>query len=175
MFTKLNGNYKVVEINNVVALRSGAIIAQAPLYNNESGTYYKDKTVVQNGFILFLDIDGKLRAPKDAAVKLAPILHYTEELFTDRYTTLASFAVEFNQDHVAYPRGLVLTVGDTFTTNNVSGTIENGLFTINDNGEFIKAQPATYTGFLFRGIKTTLPDGETEALELTYLGDGGAA
>ena len=172
MFERINGNYKVVEINNVVALRSGAIIAQAPLYNNEADTYYKEKAVVQNGFILFLDKDGILRAPGDATLKIHPILHYTEELFTDRYTTLNTFALEF-VDNVAYPRGLVLTVGDSFTTDNVTGDIEDGLFTINDDGVFVKA--IANTGFLFSGVATTLPDGETAALELTYLGDGGAA
>lgn len=170
MFEKINKGYKVVEINNVVALRSGAIIAQAPLYNNEDSTEWKDKLVVENGFILFLDKDGILRAPVDASVKTVPVLHYTEELFTDRYSTLNSFAVEFI-DNVAYPRGLILTVGDSFTTDNAA-TKEDAVYTIANNGSFVKWTSGD--NFLFAGVKTTLPDGVTDAVELTYIGFGGA-
>lgn len=170
MFKRINGNYKVVEINNVAALRTGAIIAQAPLYNNEADTKWKDKTVIENGYILFLDKDGKLRAPADASVKTVPVLHYTEELFTDRYTTLNSFAVEFDGT-VAYPRGLVLTVGDSFTTDNAA-TKEDAVYTLADDGSFVKWTSGD--NFLFAGKKTTLPDGETAAVELTYIGFGGA-
>lgn len=168
MITKYNGNYKVVEINNVVALRTGAIIAQAPLQKKGA---YANKDVVENGYILFLDVDGELKAPANATIKAAPILHYTEELFVDKYTTLNSFAVEFTEG-VAYPRGLVLTVGDSFTTDNVD-TVETGLYKIANDGSF--AVTAAKNGFTFYGVKTTLPDGITPAVELTYLGDGGAA
>lgn len=168
MFTKYNGNYKVVEINNVVALRSGAIIAQAPL--KKSGAY-ASKNVVENGYILFLDVDGELKAPANATMKAVPVLHYTEELFTDRYTTLNSFAVEFI-DGVAYPRGLVLTVGDTFTTDNVD-EFTKGLYIVDTDGSFKAAQ--SKNGHTFYGVVSTLPDGVTKAMELTYLGDGGAA
>ena len=171
MFKRINGNYKVVEINNVAALRTGAIIAQAPLYNNENSTKWKDKTVVENGYILFLDKDGILRAPADASVKTVPVLHYTEELFTDRYTTLNTFAVEFI-DNVAYPRGLVLTVGDSFTTDNAVIEDEDAVYTLADDGSFVKWTSGD--NFLFAGKNTTLPDGETAAVELTYIGFGGA-
>lgn len=166
MFRKINGNYKVVEINNVVALRAGAIIAQAPLMKDGE---YAEKDVVENGFVLFLDIDGELKAPKDATMTAVPVLHYTEELFTDRYIGLNTFAVPF-VDGVAYPRGLVLTVGDTFTTDNVD-EVGTGLYVIGDDGSFEEADTAN--GHTFYGVETTLPDGVTPAVELTYL--GGAA
>ena len=166
MFRKVEGRYKVLEINNVVALRTGAIIAQAPLRKDGE---YANKDVVENGFILYLDIDGELKAPEDATIKAVPVLHYTEELFTDTFNTLDTFAVQF-RDGVAYPRGLVLTVGDSFTTNNVD-VVDNSLYVIDTDGSFKKAVAAA--GHTFIGVKTTLPDGRTPAVELTYL--GGAA
>ena len=170
-------NFKVVEINNSVALRSGHIIAQAPLakanFAGGSAEY------LENGYILYLDIDGELKSPSevDAAILAgqAPILHYTEELFTTGLTEqLKHFAVEWDEDDIAYPRGLVLHVGDTFTTNNFSGTLTDAtLAKINDDGEFVladdKAGLGTYTGPLFHVVPSTLPDGETEAAELTLL------
>lgn len=162
--------YKVVEINNSVALRTGHMIAQAPLaVENYLGD---DKAVVENGYILFLDIDGELKSPGKASLKVAPVLHYTEELFTGMRTQLDAFAVPF-KDGVAYPRGLVLHVGDAFTTNNVAEEmIEDGLYTINDKGQFV----AGTVGHLFVGVAGYLPDGETPALELTYVGyQGGEA
>lgn len=163
MFIKNNGNYKVLEINNVVALRTGAIIAQAPL---KKAGEYAAKDVVENGFVLFLDVDGQLKAPADATAKAVPVLHYTEELFTDRFVGLNTFAVPF-VDGEAYPRGLVLTVGDTFTTDNADQFVD-GIYILEDDGSFKKN--ATATGHSFVGVATTLPDGETPALELTYLG-----
>lgn len=164
--TNINGEYKVLEINNVVALRSGAIIAQAPL---KKAGEFAAKNVVENGYVLFLDVDGELKAPADATMKVVPVLHYTEELFTDRYIGLNTFAVPF-VDNVAYPRGLVLTVGDSFTTDNVD-QVAKGLYILANNGSFKKN--ATASGHTFYGVVTTLPDGETPAVELTYL--GGAA
>lgn len=163
-------NYKVVEINNAVALRTGHMIAQAPLkVENYLG---EDKTVVENGYILFLDKDGELKSPGKAGIKVAPVLHYTEELFTGMRTQLNAFAVPFKEG-VAYPRGLVLHVGDTFTTDNVAEElIADGLYTINDKGQFA----AGTTGHLFVGVAGFLPDADTPALELTYIGyEGGEA
>lgn len=164
MFIKNSGSYKVLEINNVVALRSGAIIAQAPLL--QEGVY-GTKPVVENGYILFLDLDGELKAPANATLKTVPVLHYTEELFTGSRQELNTFAVPF-VDGVAYPRGLVLTVGDSFTTDNAAIEEEAEVYTIHTDGSFLKA--LQNEGHLFYGVPTTLPDGVTDAVELTYLG-----
>ena len=75
--------FKVVEINNVVGLRRGHIIAQAVMKKAN----YKDgnQGYVENGNIFYLDLDGELKTPGNVdpaiAAAQAPILHYTEELF----------------------------------------------------------------------------------------------
>jgi len=187
MFPYVQNNYKVVEINNVVALRSGHIISQVPLYQasntafvtNTAGAY--GANVIENGAILYIDLDGEFKAPGDADDLIVatqnPILHYTEELFTGPLTTLEQFAVGF-EEGVAYPRGLVLHIGDTFTTNNFatnSFSASATLAQVDGNGQFVpKANKAAltngYVGPLFSIVDTTLPDGETPAYEFTYLG-----
>lgn len=184
--------FKVVEINNSVALRSGHIIAQAPLKkinylatNATPGTGDGAESYVQNGSVLYLDVDGELKSPirVNSAVKAAqqPILHFTEELFTDGISEeLRHFAVDFNEDNIAYPRGLVLHVGDSFTTNNFSGTLATAtVAVIDDAGKFVvyadMAAAGTaltnYVGPLFHVVPSTLPDGETDAAELTLLAE----
>lgn len=171
--------FKVVEINNSVSIRTGHIIAQAELEKE----WYRDgnQEYVENGFVFYLDVDGYLKSPRyvTAAIKAAQpaILHFTEELFTTGLSEeLRHFAIEFNDDDEAYPRGLFLHVGDAFTTNNFVGTVvAQTIATVNDDGEFelyadLAAVP-TYTGPLFHVEKTTLPDGETDAVELTVLAE----
>lgn len=184
--------FKVVEINNSVALRSGHIIAQAPLRkidylatNATPGTGDGAENYVQNGSILYLDVDGRLKSPirVNAAVKAAqqPILHFTEELFTDGISEeLRHFALEFNDENIAYPRGLVLHVGDAFTSNNFTGTLATAtVAVIGDQGQFVLyadmaaagAALTNYVGPLFHVVPSTLPDGETDAAELTLLAE----
>jgi hypothetical protein len=184
--------FKVVEINNSVGIRSGHIIAQAPLKkinylatNATPGTGDGAQDYVQNGSILFLDVDGELKSPirVNAVVKAAqkPILHFTEELFTTGLSEeLRHFAVEFNDDDIAYPRGLVLHVGDSFTTNNFTGTLATAtVAVINDLGQFVLyadmaaagSALTNYVGPLFHVVPSTLPDGETDAAELTVLAE----
>lgn len=187
--------FKVVEVNNAVGIRSGHIIAQAPLKkinylatNATPGNGDGAAEYVENGYIFYLDVDGELKSPLrvNAAVKAAqpPILHFTEELFTTGLSEeLRHFALEFNDENVAYPRGLVLNVGDSFTTNNYVVATESPTITlasgtigiINDKGQIVvhstlaKAQAADYTGPLFNVLPSTLPDGETDAVEVTLL------
>jgi hypothetical protein len=177
-------NFKVVEINNSVALRSGHIIAQAKLVRRED-SQWETPDFVENGFFFNLDVDGELKAPGNignAALKLnqAPILHYTEELMTGPITDLKYFAEAWElegADEVCYPRGLVLGVGDTFTTNNFTGTYANGVAILTVAGQLsrLASVPSTiangYVGPLFNVVVSTLPDGETNALEVTYLGN----
>lgn len=178
-------NFKVVEINNAVALRSGHIIAQSPMAKAD----YLDGNAdyVENGYVLYLDVDGKLKSPAELIeqslrMTQQPILHFTEEIFTTGLSQeLRHFAVEWNADNECYPRGLVLNVGDTFTTNNFSGTLAGATVAkIDDNGQFtIHADMAalrtdigsgnTYMGPLFSVEESTLPDGETDAVELTVI------
>jgi hypothetical protein len=184
--------FKVVEINNAVGIRSGHIIAQAPLKkinylatNATPGTGDGAQAYVQNGSILYLDVDGELKSPVrvNAAIKAAqqPILHFTEELFTTGLSEeLRHFAVEFNDENIAYPRGLVLHVGDAFTTNNFTGTLATATVAVIDGlGQFVLyadmaaagSALTNYVGPLFHVVPSTLPDGETDAAELTLLAE----
>jgi hypothetical protein len=184
--------FKVVEINNSVGIKSGHIIAQAPLRkidylatNATPGTGDGAQEYVENGSILYLDVDGRLKSPVrvNAAIKAAqqPILHFTEELFTTGLSEeLRHYALEFNDENIAYPRGLVLHVGDAFTTNNFTGTLATAtLAVINGLGQFVlyadMAAVGTavtdYVGPLFHVVPSTLPDGETDAAELTLLAE----
>jgi hypothetical protein len=173
-------NFKVVEINNSVALRSGHIIAQAKLVRRED-SQWETPDFVENGFFFNLDVDGELKAPgtiANAALKLnqAPILHYTEELMTGPITDLKYFAEVF-EGNDCYPRGLVLGVGDTFTTNNFTGDYAAGVAILTAKGQLsrLASIPSTiangYVGPVFNVVTSTLPDGETNALEVTYLGN----
>lgn len=168
--------FKVVELNNVLANRTGHIIAQAEMAQADFAGGAEE--YLPNGYILYLDVDGKLKSPGnvDALVRANqnPVLHYTEELFTGPTTELKHFAVEWNDEDVAYPRGLVLNVGDTFTTDNFTGTLTGAtVATVSDNGVFElhvnAAAIITYEGPLFFVEVSTLPDGETDAVELTLL------
>jgi hypothetical protein len=176
----IDRNFKVVEINNSVALRSGAIIAQAPL---KKAGLWANAEFIENGYFFNLDVNGELKAPgnvANVALKLsqAPILHFTEELLTGPLTDLKYFAEIWEKDGVtAYPRGLVLGVGDSFTTNNFTGDYAAGVAILTAAGQLsrLASIPATiaggYVGPLFNVITSTLPDGETNALEVTYLGN----
>lgn len=182
--------FKVVEVNNAVGIKSGHIIAQAPLRkidylatNATPGTGDGAASFVENGYIFYLDVDGRLKSPirVNAVVKAAqaPILHFTEELFTTGLSEeLRHFAVEFNDENIAYPRGIVLNVGDAFTTNNFTGTLATAtVAVISDLGQFVLyadmaaagSALTNYVGPLFHVLPSTLPDGETDAAELTVL------
>jgi hypothetical protein len=176
-------NFKVVEINNSVALRSGHIIAQAPLHKADR---WSAAEYVQNGVFFNLDFDGALKAPGDAPAMLRAtqnaMLHFTEELFTGPSSELKSFAVEWVDDEdgndVAYPRVLVLGIGDTFTTNNFTGSLVDGVAIINANGilkilgeEMPVELEGGYAGPAFQVVDSTLPDGYTSAGEFTYIGN----
>lgn len=175
--------FKVVEVNNIVGLRSGHIIAQAEMAKADFAG--GAKAYVENGYILYLDIDGNLKSPGNVEAELrvdqAPILHYTEELFTGISQELKHFAVEWEAGDVCYPRGLVLSLGDAFTTDNYSGTLSGAtLAIIDDDGAMVlHATMAAlktaltiaveYNGPLFHVIETTLPDGTTDAAEFTVI------
>jgi hypothetical protein len=171
--------FKVVEINNVVALRTGHILAQHEL--PKAKFLGGSETYIQNGEIVFLGVDGKLATRNQLAdnaskLLLKPFLVYNEELMTGPYTDLKYFAEVFETGNVAYPRALALNVGDTFTTDNfvlVSGTtFAQGLYAIiNGNGKLEVRKDFTidYQGPLFAVVGTTLPDGITNAYEFTVI------
>jgi hypothetical protein len=181
--------FKVLEVNNIAALRNGHMLSQIVLPKNKflggSATY------IENGEIVFLDVDGKLATlnkvgttdgstaitnAADVKPQLQPFIIFNEELMTGPYTDLKYFAEVFDADNVAYPRALKLNVGDSFTTDNYvvgAGTQANGAYaTINGNGKLSTSNvlPTTaYRGPLFAVASTTLPDGVTAAMEFTVI------
>jgi hypothetical protein len=179
--------FKVVEINNMVALRSGHMLSQVVLPKNKflggSATY------IENGEIVFLDVDGKLATlnkvgttngsdaitnAADVKPQLQPFLIFNEELMTGPYTDLKYFAEVFDADNVAYPRALALNVGDSFTTNNYVGTYGTDIkyATINGDGKLAiaTALPTTaYRGPLFACVPGYLPDGTSQGVEFTVI------
>lgn len=178
--------FKVLEVNNMVALRSGHIVSQVILPKNKflDGS----QTYIQNGEIVFLDVDGKFATlnkvgttdgstaitnAADVKPQLVPFIIFNEELMTGPYTDLKYFAEVFDADNLAYPRALALNVGDSFTTNNYVGTQSTAAYaTINSDGKIALATalPTTaYRGPLFKAVPNYLPDGTTAAVELTVI------
>lgn len=163
------GTYKVVEINNMTALRSGQMAAQAVAIKGDFG----NEDVLENGMILgYGEVElngattlGLVPYEKGAAI----FLHYTEELFLENATQLNTFALDFDEAGVAFPRGLALNIGDVFTTNNVAGVAE-GFFVVKNGLLTAVVGEAEAGSHIFYGIKSYLPDGETPAVEFTYMG-----
>jgi|LakMenE01Jun11ns_1017448.scaffolds.fasta_scaffold9955632_4 hypothetical protein len=181
--------FKVLEVNNIAALRNGHLLSQVVLPKNKflDGS----QTYIQNGEIVFLDVDAKLATlnkvgttdgstaitnAADVKPQLQPFIIFNEELMTGPYTDLKYFAEVFDADNLCYPRALKLNVGDSFTTDNYvvgAGTQANGAYaTINGNGKLSTSNvlPTTaYRGPLFAVVSTTLPDGATAAMEFTVI------
>lgn len=178
--------FKVLEVNNIVALRSGHIVSQVILPKNKflGGS----ETYIQNGEIVFLDVDGKFATRNKLGTTdgstaitnadevkpyLVPFIIFNEELMTGPYTDLKYFAEVFDADNVAYPRALALNVGDSFTTNNYVGTQSTAAYaTINTDGKIALATAlptGAYQGPIFKAVPGYLPDGTTAAVELTVI------
>lgn len=181
--------FKVLEVNNSVALRSGHILSQAVLPKNK----FLDgaQVFIQNGEIVFLDVDGKLATlnkvgttdgsaaitnAADVKPQLVPFIIFNEELMTGPLTDLKFFAEIFEADNTAFPRALALNIGDSFTTDNYvigAGTQANAAFaTINGNGKIATSNvlPTTaYRGPLLAAATSFLPDGTTLAMEFTVI------
>ncbi len=172
--------FKVVEVNNLTALRAGHVLAQFPAYatdvavasiNNSEGQAVK---FLQNGIIVGLASDGKIKNYA-AATTAGPMLVFTEELTYGPQDGLDQFADQFDlvvvtgeatYPNPVYPRCLPLYTGDTFTTNNFSGVAANGYAKVVDG--VITVQVAADTDTLFKVTKTKLPAGQV-ALECTYI------
>lgn len=172
MLDKLLPKFKIVEINNVAALRMGHVIAQTPAYVKGDGAKVASKTVgeysfVENGIIVGLDKTNRL-ANYVAADHSQPCLVYTEELNTSGLLSgLDQFANLADKDGEVYVRALPLNLGDTFTTNNISGSFADGYATV-ENGIITYQENADATT-LFIVKKSNLPAGQ-EALECIYCG-----
>lgn len=167
MLYNLLPKFKIVEINNVAALRMGHVIAQTPAKAEEVKTVtvngqYK---FLENGVIVGYGENGRLEN-YDVAKHTQPCLIYTEELVTgSQLSGLDQYATLFSND-VCYPRALPLNLGDTFTTNNYTGTLQDGFGAVVNGVVNIQA---SRDGAMFIVKKSNLPAGQ-EAIECTYIG-----
>lgn len=161
--------FKIVEINNMAALRMGHIIAQNKAaaeiacvsFNNNAGVACK---FLENGIIVGLGSDG-LVANYDPAKHAQPMLVFNEELISGPLYSLDQYA-EPIVNGVVYPRCLPLYLGDTFTTNNVAdGVFEDGFAKV-VNGVVVYQETADEST-MFIAKKANLPAGQA-ALELQY-------
>jgi len=174
--------FKVVEINNSYALRTGHVVAQQPLAkaNIEASGKVVPVSVegyLDNGFFFKLNAAGDVRVPADG---IGPVyLGFADPLLDLRqdYGLLKDFADVFGEDDVIIPRLVALYPGDVFTTNNFAGSapaagstaiayvnFATGVLTIGA----LPADPA-YVGPVFSVKRSTLPDGETLAIEVLVV------
>ena len=176
--------FKVVEPNRLTGLITGQVLSQFQATEGVKQENSAGVTYLENGVILGLNKDLTLGAFDSTTHKQA-LLHFTEELNTF-LSGNNKFAVEEDQDGELYPRAIALYVGDSFTTNNYTGTLPAG-----DGGT---PAEATYTnatanyaavvdgvitlqdtvdenGYtsIFAIEESTLPTGEA-AVRATYLG-----
>lgn len=179
--------FKVLEVNNIAALRNGHILSQVALPQKKF--LGRAETYIENGEIVYLDVDGKLATrnnlgesasdgttdivnAKDISAQLEPFIIFNEELMTGPYTDLKYFAEVF-VDGVCYPRVLKLNIGDAFTTNNYVGTYAGAAYaTINGDGKLAlsTALPTTaYNGPVFACVPGYLPDGTSQGVEFTVI------
>jgi hypothetical protein len=170
--------FKVVEINNSLALRIGHVVAQQPLDKDDIEASGKVVPVsvdgyLDNGFFFKLDAAGAVRVPVDG---VGPVyLGYSDALLDlrENYGLLKDFADKFGDDDVIVPRLVALYPGDVFTTDNFAGSVPaagataiayvnfaTGVLTIGA----VPTDPA-YVGPVFSVTSSTLPDGETVAIE----------
>ena len=174
MLINLLPKFKLVEINNVAALRMGHVIAQTPAYVDGDGakvtaTVVGEYKFVENGLIVGYDATGVL-ANYEAAKHSQPCLIYTEELITanlveglDQFAELVPGA-----NKPVYPRALPLNLGDTFTTNNIVNIdLENAAYASVVDGRLTLSTGAE--GAMFIAKLSDLPAGQ-KAYEFTYIG-----
>lgn len=159
--------HKVVEINLSTGLRTGHMLAQHA-YKNSSATF------VDNGnFFRMSKANANEVVLADNANAVGPyFLHYTEELLTNGLVDGLKYFTDEIVDGVCYPRCIALYAGDTFTTDNYTGTLtgNSGFATVGTNGvlALTASYPSSPTGPVFQAVKSTLPDG-SPAVEFTVL------
>ena len=156
--------FKVFEMNNLTGLRNGHILANmAADLDHIAKVTVGGNQYIENGIILGLDADGTV-SNYDPAKHDMPFVHFTEELLT--YFQELRLYAEPVVDGVVYPRCVGLYVGDTFTTNNYTGTVEGAKYAKVVDG-VLTLQSAADANTMFKATASTLPDG-SDAFEFGY-------
>ena len=161
--------FKIVEINNMAALRMGHVIAQNKAASDIACVSFdnnEDKAVkfLENGIIVGLGKDG-LIANYNPELHAQPMLVFTEELIEGPLYSLDQYAEVIDENNGVYPRCLPLYLGDTFTTNNFKGTAADGFAKVANGYISIQAEADNETMFIAK--KCLLPAGQV-AVELQY-------
>lgn len=161
ILSQLKG-HKVVELNKSTGLRIGHMEAQAKF--DKDGF---DKDFLDNGYILALDHKGDLRLAGEGETQY--FVHASEEhnkLMNS--ASLDMFTVDLTND--AYPRAIALYEGDTFTTDNFEGDVEDGIYQVSVvNGVLTVGAEAddSYKGPIAKA--SSLPSG-VPAIKVTWRG-----
>jgi hypothetical protein len=171
--------FKVVEINNSLALRIGHVVAQQPLVKADLEGANKVVPVsvagyLDNGFFFKLNNAGAIKVPVDGNASSPVYMAYNDALLDlrENYGLLKDFAEAFDADNTMYPRLVALYPGDVFTTNNFAGSAPSAGATALAYVNFatgvltVGSLPEDYVGPKFSVTLSTLPDGETAALEV---------
>ncbi len=163
MITRYLPTFKYMEVNNLTGLRTGQVLAQFKANEAITTVSKGEYKFIENGLIVGLGSDGTIEN-YDAKKHAQPFVHFTEELntFLDE---LNRFAVEV-VDGVAYPRAIGLYVGDTFTTNNYTGTYEGAKAAKVGTTGVLELQAEVDNDSLFIATPTTMPNGD-EGVEFT--------
>lgn len=162
--------FKVFEVNNLTGLRNGHMLAQMKAdVKNIAKVTAGNSEWVENGIIVGLDAAGTI-SNYDPAKHEQPFVHYTEEILPV-FSELRLFACEIEKEDeedagTVYPRAIALYVGDTFTTNNYTGTYEGAKYA-KVVGGVLTLQTAADANTMFTATPTTMPNGE-EGVEFQY-------
>lgn len=159
MITKFLPTFKVVEVNNLTGLRNGHVLAQFPAAATLTKKTIGTQDFYENGIFMSLGADGTLGNYNGVGF---PILHYTEELNTV-VNGLKYFATPSNE----FPRGIMMYIGDTITTNNVNGVIATATHAKLVDG-VVTLQKEEDNASMFVATPTTLPDGSPAVSLLLY-------
>lgn len=164
MFTKYLPTFKYMEVNDLVGLRSGHMLSQIPADAAITKVSKGDAKFIENGLIVGLSATGTVEN-FDKSKHPVMFVHFTEELNTV-VDELKYFALEAPDGEKAYPRCVALYVGDTFTTTNYDGTLNNAKYAkVVDGVPTLQTAADDDTAFI--ATPSDMPNGD-EAVELTF-------
>jgi len=158
--------FKVIEINRSTGLVMGHVLSQ---YLNGVDLAFNTNYAVdflENGVIVGLSNNLTIEE-FDATKHAQPFVVFNEELNT-YFSGLKYYADEVNSDDEIYPRAVGLYTGDTFTTDNYTGTLSTATAAKVVNG-ILTLELVPTDDSLFIVEASTLPTGG-DAARFTYMG-----
>lgn len=160
--------FKVIEINRSTGLVMGHILSQFVDGTTLTLTTKNDLKFIENGIIVGLSNDLTIEN-FDATKHAQPFVVFNEEINTF-VKGLKYYAEVQDSNGDFYPRSLALYMGDTFTTNNYLGILENATAAKITDGVLV-LQRYLDDDSIFTVKPATLPTGDLAA-RCTYIGIG---